>query len=55
MLGQVYQEEMAQNGGKRPHFRMSTVLDLACKLWLNGRAIEQGKVGSNAAYAQVSC
>ena len=53
MLGQVYHEEVAENGGKHPHFGMSTVLDLASKLWLRGRAMERGTAGNAALYAQV--
>ena len=53
MLGQVYQEELAENSGKHPHFGMSTVLDLASRLWLRGRAMERGQPGNAAFYAQV--
>lgn len=53
MLGQIYQEEVAENGGKRPHLGKSVVLNLASKLWLRARALERGRNGNAASHAQV--
>lgn len=53
MLGQAYQEVITENGNKPPHFGMSTVLDLASKLWLKSRALERGKTLNPAFSAQV--
>ena len=53
MLGQAYQEVVMENGNKPPHFGMSTMLDLASKLWLKTRALERGKGLNPAFYVQV--
>jgi len=38
MLGEAYREEVAANGGRMPSLSLSTIADLASRLWLKARA-----------------
>lgn len=38
MLGEAFREEVVANGGRLPAFSLSTIADIASRLWLMARA-----------------
>ena len=54
MLGEAFREEEAANGGRMPAFTLSTIADLASRLWLKARAWK-GVGPHQGLNPQVSC
>ena len=54
MLGEAFREEAAANGGRMPAFTLSTLADLASRLWLKARAWK-GMGPQQGFNPQVSC
>lgn len=55
MLGEAFREEVAANGGRLPALTLSTLADLASRLWLKARAWKGLGPTQQGLNPQVSC